>query len=65
MVYKSDPKKEAKIREEAKKEAEEAALKKWSKEIEMNDMKYKAQLNLKQENINTITMKLEKQVSLY
>ena len=47
MVYKSDPKKEAKIKDEAKKEAEEAALKKWSKEIEMQEMKFKAQLNLK------------------
>ena len=37
---------------EERKEAEEAAMKRWTKEIEMNDMKFKAQLNMKQESIN-------------
>ena len=46
-------------------EAEENAFKKWSKEIEMQDMKLKAQLNMKQEKLNGINMKLEKQTTLY
>ena len=60
MKSKPDPARESRIRDEAKKAAEEAAIKKYTKEIEMNEMKFKAQLNMKQENINTLTMKLER-----
>ena len=68
MQPKPDPVRDDRIREEAAreatKEAEEKALKKWSKELEMSSMKFKAQLDMKQETINTLTMKLESQVTL-
>ena len=49
---------------EAKKEAEAAALAKWSKELQMSEMKFQAQLKLKQENLQQMTQKLERATTL-
>lgn len=52
------------IRMEAKKEAEAAALAKWSKELQMSEMKFQAQLKLKQENLQQMTQKLERATTI-
>ena len=49
---------------EAKKEAEAAALAKWSKELQMSEMKFQAYLKLKQENLQQMTQKLERATTI-
>jgi len=58
---KAEREKEAKIREEANKEADEAALERWTKDLQMMQMRAEAQLKLKADKIKETQSDLDRQ----